>query len=339
MNTNCPFCGKAVSPEDIFCDKCGSKLPRFTEPAGENDSPENHTGIQFQVFSGAQNDPVFTQPPAEITGENSFSENRSDVPSQAFSGTQYAPVYTPTPAEITGENGFFENRSNVPSQTFSGKQDAPVFTPPTSVDVFSTEPPKPEPVHAGESVGSAQGFGINGKVCPMCANTVYQGEKYCIKCGASIENGIGGKATNNRINNGLQDAISMFFQKDSILSLFGRIAWIFAFYYPMYLIINHIDALSGLYDVLGNFSVIMHYLYIFALIVLYGNRKYLLLMVAVILRALNSIWILCISTKPTTAVERLLILIPVIVYLGIRYSQTNNFARLKNRIKTAQRNV
>ena len=179
---------------------------------------------------------------------------------------------------------------------------------------------------------------VNEKNCPVCGNKAIAGEKYCIKCGAMLEEETNSTETSINQNSSLQDAIDVFFHKNSVLSLFVRFAWFFALYFPIYAMISHINSLSGLFGILENFSVIMHYLYLIGLIALFGNRKYLLLISALVLRAINSIWAICISTEPISSVERLLVLLPLIAFLCIRFSKTPEFFQLKSKINAFRSN-
>ena len=174
--------------------------------------------------------------------------------------------------------------------------------------------------------------------CPVCGSIAIPGERFCIQCGALIEKECQSTEVNQKSNTILQDAIYKFSHKNSFVSLFVRFAWIFALYFPIYAMTSHIDSLSGLFNILENFSVIMQYLYFIALIILYGNRKYVLLITALVLRAINSIWTICVTSEPISSVERLLVLLPLIVYLSIRFSQTPEFYQLKSKINAFRSN-
>ena len=174
---------------------------------------------------------------------------------------------------------------------------------------------------------------MNEKACPSCGNLVFFGEKFCIKCGKNLSEETEKTLLDNDQKNNIQSALNLFFQKNGILSFFVRSAWFFAFYFPIYEMISHINALYGLIEVLENFQVIMNYLYFIALIALFANKKYMLLLTALFLRAVNSVWTICVSSSPIVSIERLLFIVPLIVYLYIRFSKTNEFDRLKGKFR------
>lgn len=179
---------------------------------------------------------------------------------------------------------------------------------------------------------------LDGNKCHVCGSIAIYGEKFCINCGAPIEQEVNRTGAVSNSNESLQKAIENIFQKNGLFSLFVRFAWIFALYFPIYAMIGHINSLSGLFNILENFSVIMQYLYFIALIALYGNKKYVILITALVLRAINSIWTICVSTEPIASVERLLVLLPLIAYLCIRFSQTPEFNQLKSKINAFRSN-
>lgn len=272
MNRACPFCGNSLSPEDVFCNICGNKIP---QPEGTKDE-------------GAQN-------------------RNCSICGCVLSGTDMFCPMCGSPQKSETDKVFKD----------------------------STED---QAQNAESDENAANDSTLNKNKCPACGNIAIFGEKFCINCGTLIEQEYSHTEELSNPNKSLQEAICEVSHKNSFFALFVRFAWLFALYFPTYAIISHIDPLSGLFNILENFSVIMQYLYFIALIVLYGNKKYVLLITALALRAIDSIWTICVSTEPISSVERLLVLLPLIVYLCVRFSQSPEFNQLKSKINAFRSN-
>lgn len=172
----------------------------------------------------------------------------------------------------------------------------------------------------------------NSKRCKFCGNTMLENEKFCIHCGKTEQGKMAIKEeTKNCDTNSLKQNLKNVFENNRILKAINKFALVFAFYYPINLIINNLKLAPDLIEVLENIDIIMFYGYYIALISLYANKKYIPLMIVIFLRMTNSIIHLCVGGFSIISVERIAVILVLLFYIFKELKETQEYKKFENK--------
>lgn len=166
--------------------------------------------------------------------------------------------------------------------------------------------------------------------CEFCGNEMLEDEKFCINCGRAVKE----KISENKLNDcPLKQAIQNIFVNNKLLNIISKFAIVFALYYPIVLILKNLKLATDLIEILNNIDVIMFYGYYIALISLYANKKYMPLMLAILLRVTNSIIHLCVSGFGIVSIERICVILILLFYLFKELKETEEYKKFENKYK------
>lgn len=121
----------------------------------------------------------------------------------------------------------------------------------------------------------------------------------------------------------LQDDLSCAFHSNKFFDFFWKYAIVFALYYPIYLLMARIDALSAVVEILDYISIFGFYAYYISLVALWSKKSYWPILAALTIRFVNSFIILFRTEVPISSISRIAILIPAIVFVFKKLRITN----------------
>ena len=172
--------------------------------------------------------------------------------------------------------------------------------------------------------------------CEFCGNEMLESEKFCIHCGKTA-NGQTINETQNKST--LKQELQKVFSKNKLLSILANFGVVFALYYPIKLILDSLAIAPDLVEILEYVNIIMFYGYYIALISLYANKKYMPLMLAMILRITNSIIIICEDGASAASIERIIIILIALFYVFQEFRKTQHYQEFENKYKTMKTNI
>lgn len=184
----------------------------------------------------------------------------------------------------------------------------------------------------------------NEKECEKCGSTIVDGAKFCLQCGNSLNNqethAHSEEVQSHEVTKSfswkerLQEDLTCAFRSNKFLDFFWKYATIFALYYPIYLVISSVGEFSGLVESLDYISTFAFYTYCMGLIALFSKRNYSMMLIALAIRLLNSFIRVFQTVTPVYSICRIIVLVPVLVFLIKEFQTTGQSQNFKDCFNT-----
>ena len=170
--------------------------------------------------------------------------------------------------------------------------------------------------------------------CEECGAPIMENEKFCIKCGTPVHHdSAGSHEETSREKSGLQSELEKVFHANKLLKFIWKYAAVFVVYYPIYIIMERIDALDRLVEILDQIGVVAFYGYYIGLIALYSKSNYLPMLIAFAIRFINSfILIFRAAAGPIPSLCRIAILIIAFLHIYKEFRKTEEYQVIKTRL-------
>ena len=125
--------------------------------------------------------------------------------------------------------------------------------------------------------------------CKKCGMDIAEGEKFCIKCGTPVVNSSSKKHSDNIDETPLQTELCKILNLNKFLGFIFKYSFIFAYLYPIYVLLGRFAATSEIYKVLSDYSIIIFYFSNIGYLSMYADKKFKGLYGALALRLISSV--------------------------------------------------
>lgn len=201
--------------------------------------------------------------------------------------------------------------------------------------------------------------------CSKCGQRINKGDTFCTSCGTKYEDILEEKKTSKKVDKKIQEEfvssenveceknhfdddvdfsilksqIELIFKNNKVLSFIMKFAVLFALCYPIYLIFKNNDYAVDLVTTLDNVGVLLFYGYYSSLMILYAQRRYTPLMLALVLRITNSCIIMYNNGVTIDSLSRFVIISFIIYFIYKEFSDTNEGKDFKNKYNEIKENL